>query len=150
MFKLSKLADYGTVIMVQMAREPERLMSAAEIAAATRLALPTVSKVLKLLAGQALVAAQRGKHGGYLLARRPAQISLAEIIDAVEGRFGLTECASEPGACRQERSCAVRRHWLRVDRVVRGALEGLTLTQMLEPERALTSAIVFRGRGMVA
>jgi len=120
MFKLSKLADYGTVIMVRMAREPERWMSAAEISAETRLALPTVSKVLKLL---------------------------AEIIDAIEGRFGLTECASDPGACRQERSCAIRRHWLRVDRAVRGALEGLTLTQMLEPERGLTSTIVFRPRG---
>lgn len=147
MFKLSKLADYGTVIMVRMAREPERWMSAAEISAETRLALPTVSKVLKLLAGQALVAAQRGRHGGYALTRRPAQISLAEIIDAIEGRFGLTECASDPGACRQERSCAVRRHWLRVDGAVRGALEGLTLTQMLEPERGLTSTIVFRPRG---
>ena len=147
MFRLSKLADCGTVIMVRMAREPGRWISAAEIAADTRLAQPTVSKVLKLLAWQALVAAQRGRHGGYALARRPARISQAEIIDAVEGRFGLTECASDPGACRQGRSCAVRRPWLRVDRAVRGALEGLSLTQMLEPERGPTSTIVFRPRG---
>ena len=146
MFKLSKLADYGTVIMVHMAREPERLMSAADIAIETGLALPTVSKVLKLLARQTLVAAQRGKHGGYTLGRRPGQISLAAIIDAIEGRFGLTECASDPGVCRQERSCTIRRHWLHVDRAVRRALEGLTLTQMAEPERALRNAIAFRPR----
>lgn len=150
MFKLSKLADYGTVIMAHMALEPERVMSAAQIAAETRLAHPTVSKILKLLSRRTLVAAQRGQHGGYALARGPGEISLAEIIDAVEGRFGLTECASDPGACRQEASCAVRRHWLRVDHAVRGALEGLTLTQMIEPERAVMSAIVFRPRGTVA
>ena len=150
MFKLSKLADYGTVILAQMAREPERLMSAAQLAVETRLATPTVSKVLKLLAGRMLVAAQRGKRGGYLLARPPGRISLAEIIDAVEGRFGLTECATAPGVCCQEGSCKVRRHWLRVDRAVRGALEGLTLAHLIEPERALISAIVFRPGGAVA
>ena len=146
MLKLSKLADYGTVIMAHMAREPERLMSAADIAIETGLALPTVGKVLKLLARQTLVAAQRGRHGGYVLGRHPGQISLVDIIDAIEGRFGLTECASGPGRCRQERSCAVRRHWLQVDRAVRRALEGLTLTQMVGPERALRHTIVFRPR----
>jgi FeS assembly SUF system regulator len=150
MLKLSKLADYGTVILAQMAREPERLMSAAQIAVETRLATPTVSKVLKLLAGHMLVAAQRGNRGGYLLTRPPAGISLAEIIDAVEGRFGLTECATAPGACCQEASCKVRRHWLRVDRAVRAALEGLTLAHLIEPERALISAIAFHPRGPLA
>ncbi len=144
MFKLSKLADYGTQIMACLAREPDRVMSAAEIALETRLAPPTVSKVLKLLGRQTLVSAQRGKYGGYLLARRPGQISLVEIIDAVEGRYGLTECASAPGLCRQESSCAVRGHWLRVDRALRRTLEGLTLKQMLEPESTAKTAIVFR------
>ena len=143
MFKLSKLADYGTVIMAHMAREPERLMSAADIAGETGLGLPTVNKLLKLLAQRTLVAAQLGRRGGYTLGRRPALISLVDIIDAIEGRFGLTECASDPGACRHECSCGVRRHWLHVDRAVRGALEGLTLTQMAQPARAVSRAVVF-------
>ena len=146
MFKLSKLADYGTVIMAHMARDPERLMSAVDIAGETGLGLPTVNKVLKLLAQQALVAAQLGRRGGYTLGRRPALISLVDIIDAIEGRFGLTECASDPGACRHEGSCGVRRHWLQVDRAVRRALQGLTLLHLAEPAPALARAVVFHHR----
>lgn len=146
MLRLSKLADYGTVIMAHMAREPARLMSAADIAEATGLALPTVSKVLKLLARHMLVAARRGKHGGYTLGRGPGQISLADIIEAIEGGFGLTECAGIPGACPQEDACAVRRPWLQVNRAVRTALAGLTLTQMARPAQGLPQAIVFHPR----
>ena len=148
MFKLSKLADYSTVIMAHMAREPERLMSATNIAAETGLGLPTVGKLLKQLARTTLVSTHRGRRGGYTLGRAPALISAADIIDAIEGRFGLTECASNPGACRHERACGVRRHWLHVDRAVRRALEGLTLTQLAGPARAMSSAVVFhRPRG---
>jgi FeS assembly SUF system regulator len=147
MLKVSKLADYGTVIMARMAREPERLMSAAIIAVETGLSLPTVNKVLKLLARQTLVVTRRGKNGGYALGRPPARISLVDIIDAVEGRFGLTECASAPGLCRQEGSCAIRGHWLHVDLAVRRALEGLTLTQLAAPEHALPGVLVFHPRG---
>lgn len=130
MMRMSKLADYGTVVMAQMAREPARLQSAAEIAAETRLPVPTVSKVLKLLANRDLVVAQRGKRGGYRLSRRPAQISVAEIIDAVDGPFGLTECGARPGLCAQEPFCALRGNWRRVSQAVRRALEAITLDEM--------------------
>ena len=130
MIRMSKLADYGTVVMAQMAHEPERLQSTAEIAAHTRLPATTVSKVLKLLAKQVLVTAERGKHGGYRLSRQPAQISVAEIIDAVDGPFGLTECAAGAGLCTLESSCALRSQWRRISQLVRRAIESVTLDQM--------------------
>ena len=130
MIRMSKLADYGTVVMAQMAHEPGRLQSTAEIAAHTRLPATTVSKVLKLLAKQVLVTAERGKRGGYRLSRQPAQISVAHIIDAVDGPFGLTECAAGSGLCTLESSCALRSHWRRISQLVRGAVESVTLDQL--------------------
>lgn len=146
MLRMSKLADYGTAIMTEMTREPVRVRSAAEIAAEMHLAAPTVSKVLKLLARRELVTALRGKKGGYLLSRRPGQISVVDIIDAVDGPFGLTECCSRPGLCLQEPSCAVRGHWRQVSRAVRAALEAITLTQMAEPGAHAVKAIAFHPR----
>ena len=130
MIRMSKLADYGTVVMAQMAHEPGRLQSTAEIAAHTRLPATTVSKVLKLLAKQVLVTAERGKRGGYRLSRQPAQISVAHIIDAVDGPFGLTECAAGSGLCTLESSCALNRHWRRISQLVRRVVESETLDQM--------------------
>jgi Rrf2 family protein len=92
------------------------------------------------------VTALRGKKGGYLLSRRPGQISVADIIDAVDGPFGLTECSSRPGLCVQEPSCAVRGHWRRVSRAVRATLEAITLTQMTEPGARVVKAIAFHPR----
>ena len=132
MLRISKLADYGTVIMAEMARAPSRLVSASELSSETGLAHPTVSKVLKQLALGNLVVSQLGKHGGYVLARPASAISIAAIIDTIDGAFGLTECANHPGACLHEPSCRIRQHWRRVDRAVRGALEGISLAQMID------------------
>lgn len=133
MLRMSRLADYGMIIATQMAREPERLISATALASEARLAGTTVSKILKLLSRGELVVAERGKQGGYRLSRRPAQISIAEVIDAIDGRFGLTECASQPGDCTRERFCAMREHSRRVDRAVRKTLEALTLAELARP-----------------
>src|SRR3990172_1588912 len=130
MIRMSKLADYGTVVMAQMAHEPEPLQSTAKIPPHTPLPATTVSKVLKLLAKQVLVTAERGKRGGYRLSRQPAQISVAHIIDAVDGPFGLTECAAGSGLCTLESSCALNRHWRRISQLVRGAVESVTLDQL--------------------
>ena len=133
MLRISKLADYGTVIMAEMARAPSRVVSVSALSAEIGLANATVSKVLKQLAIGNLVVSQLGKHGGYVLARPASAISIAAIIDTIDGAFGLTECVNRPGACLHEPSCRIRRHWLRVDRAVRRALEGISLAQMIYP-----------------
>jgi FeS assembly SUF system regulator len=133
MLRLSKMADYGTVVLTAMIREPERSRSAAEIAAAIHVPAPTVSKILKILARGGLVASLRGAKGGYLLARPSNQISLADIIHSMDGPIGMTECSVTPGLCSQESGCAVRANWQRVNHAVLGVLREITLDQMSAP-----------------
>ena len=134
MLRISKLTDYGTVVMTYLAREKGEVHAVSEIAAAIRLASPTVSKILKQLAHAGLVISHRGVKGGYALARSPSQISVVEIIDALEGPVGLTECGSGPGVCAQESGCSVRTNWQRINGAVREALANVTLAEMAEPD----------------
>ncbi|MFZ5508758.1 MAG: SUF system Fe-S cluster assembly regulator [Pseudomonadota bacterium] len=137
MLRISKLTDYGTMVLAYMGRRPDKLCSAAEIADALHLGQPTVSKILKTLARRHLLLAFRGTNGGYTLARAPQLISIAEIIDAMEDQpFGLTECSAHEGLCTQEESCLIRANWKRINVVVRHALEGVSLADMIGPPPA--------------
>lgn len=134
MLRISKLSDYGTVMLAYMAARPKDLHSAAELADALQLGQATVSKILKALAKKSLLIAYRGASGGYALARAPEAIQLAEVIDALEEQpFGLTECSSLEGTCAQEVSCVLRANWMRINGIVREALEGVSLADMLRP-----------------
>jgi FeS assembly SUF system regulator len=130
---VSKLADYGTVVMASMAREPARLHSAAEVASRLGLATPTVSKILKTLAKSGLVTSSRGAHGGYRLHGAPSEISIAQIIDAMDGPIGMTECSTMPGICTQEAACSVRANWRSINEIVLDALSRVTLEEMARP-----------------
>jgi|SRR5690606_11456631 len=132
MLRISKLTDYGTLVMTHMAAEPERQYSANELAATLGLGAPTVSKVLKSLARHGLVTSVRGPRGGYGLTRAPESISIADIVDALEDHpFGLTECSATSGLCHHEDGCTVRTNWQRINDIVRNALEGVRLVDML-------------------
>jgi FeS assembly SUF system regulator len=145
MLRMSKLADYGTVVMAYLASGPEQVRSALEISRAIGLELPTVGKILKTLVRANLLLSRRGVRGGYLLARAPRYISVAEIIDAIEGYpMGLTECSSVPGLCTRETSCAVRGNWQRVSRIVRATLEQMTLAELATPLPQAVDAGVVR------
>lgn len=134
MLRLSKLTDYGTVIMTFMARAEGHVHSAHEVAEQVGIAAPTVSKVLKMLARDELVVSTRGARGGYVLARPAAQITMAQIISAMEGGpLGLTECSTTPGVCVQERSCSIRTNWQRINQVIVRALEEVSLAEMTRP-----------------
>lgn len=130
MIRVSKLTDYGTVVMSHLARMPESVQSAAEIAATLHLGTPTVSKLLKLLAKQGLVQSARGAQGGYSLARAPSEINMAQIIQAIEGPIAFTECSVTSGLCAQEVSCAIRGNWQRINLAIRDALQAVTLAEM--------------------
>jgi FeS assembly SUF system regulator len=132
MLRLSKLTDYGTVVMAHMAREPDRIHAAAELAAAIGVAVPTVSKILKMLTLGSLLQSVRGPKGGYMLSRPAGKISIAEVIDAMEGPIGVTECSAITGLCAQESACTVRANWLRINRVIRDALVQMTLADLAQ------------------
>lgn len=133
MLRMSKLTDYGTVILAEMARMPARRFSAQELADRTRVTAPTVAKILKAFTRAGLLDSRRGAHGGYLLARAPEVISAVEIIDAIEGPVALTECASEDGACSIELGCSVGHNWQNINLGIRRALEGISLAQLVRP-----------------
>ena len=131
MLRMSRLTDYGIVLMSYMAAHGDRWQNAAELAAGARLPLPTVSKLLRLLAREELLVSQRGVKGGYSLAHAPEAISIAAIIDALEGPIALTVCTTAPsGECEYEPQCPVRTPWQRINRAVRDALEQITLADM--------------------
>lgn len=133
MLKVSKLTDYGTVVMTYMARAPDHVHSAANVAGKTGLATPTVSKILKVLARESLLISLRGPQGGYMLARAPRDISLAQVIGALEGPIGMTECGSSPGLCLHEPDCSIRTNWRTINRMVLEAFSRITLEQMTRP-----------------
>jgi len=130
MLRISKLTDYATVILARLAAQPERRFTAALLAAETRLAAPTVSKLLKQLHRRGLVLSTRGLHGGYLLARPAANISAAQILDALEGPMALTECASADSHCCIESTCLVSKAWQRMNLAVRRSLQEITLLEL--------------------
>ena len=99
MLRISKLTDYGTVILATLAGAPERRHTASEVAERTRLGVPTVSKLLKSFHRAGIVTSERGTRGGYQLARPAARISAAAIIDAIEGPVAITECSGNHSAC---------------------------------------------------
>lgn len=133
MLKISKLADYGTVIMSALAFEPQRLYSTKALADQVHIALPTVRKLLKLMVSAHIVNSVRGMGGGYQLAKRPQEISIAQIIAAIEGKPALTECSSHTGSCMQDTVCTIKSNWKVINQVVLSVLENLTLEDMLNP-----------------
>ena len=137
MLRLSKLGDYATVIMSRIASQPDVAYSASKLAQELDVPQPTVAKLLKLLAKGRVLTSVRGVKGGYLLARSPREVSLADVIAAVEGVPGLSECINSPGACSLESRCNMRRSWPAINSVVVGALASVSLAQVGETWRPL-------------
>jgi FeS assembly SUF system regulator len=133
MIILSKLADYGVIVATHLAVFPERQVTAATIAAETRLPQATAAKVLKALAHAGLVAAARGAGGGYRLARDARAISVAEVVAAIDGDIGLTQCSVHVEECARTSFCPTRPHWAAINRAVGEALSAVSLDAMLTP-----------------
>jgi FeS assembly SUF system regulator len=137
--RISKLTDYGTVVLAHLATVYGTVVSAADVAGATGLALPTVSKLLKSLARAGLVNSTRGANGGYQLARAPREISAADVIDALEGPVSITECSSHDSHCEHEGVCSVGGTWQRINVAIRRALDDVSLVDLVRANSPLPS-----------
>ena len=115
MLRVTKLTDYATVVLTALAARPGEVLSAPGLAELAGLELPTVAKILKPLAQAGLVEGLRGANGGYRLARAADEVSLFEIVEAMEGPLGMTECSIHAGSCGIEASCGVRANWRRIN-----------------------------------
>ena len=149
MLRMSKLTDYGTMILAQLASH-DGLATASEVAEATHLGLPTVSKLLKSLVHAGLVVSARGVQGGYVLARAADSISAAEIIDALEGPVAITECSSATGLCDLESYCRVGMAWQKINQSIRKALHDVSLADLQLRKDPLPLPDLKQGLGKVA
>ena len=131
MLRISRLTDYGTVVLAHLATHQAGVCSAAEVAQATGVAPPMVSKLLKLLARAQLVSSTRGANGGYRLSRPPQAVTAADIIDALEGPVSITECSTAEGDCEHEDVCTVGNAWQRINVAIRRALQDVTLNDLV-------------------
>jgi len=148
MLRVSRLTDYATVVLSRMAREPETVYTAADLAEQTHLTRPTVSKLLKQFVRGGLLTSYRGAHGGYVLARAPERISAAEIIDTVEGPMAMTECSLDDRHCELEDVCNVGHHWQRINEAIRSALQEVTLADLAAPKTVPLQRMDLRGAVM--
>ena len=128
--RLSNLADYAVITMCQAALHcGEGRVSAAELASETGLPVPTVQKLVSKLTAAGLLRSLRGAHGGLQLGRPAAAITVADIVEAIEGPITLTACVDH-SRCDFEAGCSMRPHWPIINTALRSALAGVTLAQL--------------------
>ncbi len=139
MLRLSKLTDYATVILGRMAGDKDCIHAATEIANTTGIALPTVSKLLKILARAGVLISIRGAKGGYRLSRSPDRISVADVICALEGPIALTECGLSDDNCQQSAQCEIRGNWSVINGAVKSALESVSVADLIVPTEHTSS-----------
>lgn len=136
MLKVSKQTDYGILLLTAIvSSRDEGSLSARELSEMTHLPLPMVGKILKVLSREEILESQRGAKGGYSLARPADEITLIDLVRAIEGPVAITECIETPGECRHEDNCPVQVNWLNINRLIREALKGITLLDMTRPNQ---------------
>lgn len=147
MIRMTRLTDYGIVLLTRMARlESTAVHNARDLAGAARLPLPTVNKVLKTLTRKGFLTSHRGVKGGYRLARAAEEISVLDVVTATEGPIAITECShAEPGSCEHEGLCPLDGSWRQINEVIRQALDGVTLAQLTHPLASSPEVLPLRG-----
>ena len=135
MIRITRQTDYGIVLLSQMASHPlPEVHTAKQVAQESNIPLPMASKILKALAKGGLLVSHRGVKGGYRLAAPAARIIIGDVIEALEGPIGITECSFNPGSCEREGSCAVQTNWKRISLAMREALDRIPLSEMAMPQ----------------
>ncbi len=134
MIRLTNLADYGIVLISHMAKSPKELHSAGCLAGETGIPVPTVSKILGALSRGGLLTSHRGLKGGFYLSRETREITIADIIEAIDGPIAMTNCIEDaPGDCCYESWCVMKPHWQVINDAVRKGLAGITLDEISAP-----------------
>ena len=138
MLRLNRMTDYAILVLGALARRHGETLASGHLAQVTELAQPTVAKVLKMLLAAELVETQRGVRGGYRLMKILGQISLVDIVEAMEGPIAVTDCiegARQP--CPASNCCCMRKHWNHVNLAIRSALTDVTLEDLINPAALL-------------
>lgn len=132
MIRLSRLTDYAVVIVAELARTPGDTHAATTLALRTGIPEPTVAKVLKILARTDIVVSARGVNGGYALQTPPEQVSVAKLVEAVNGPIALTACVDDnEDDCNILAQCMLRGRWNPVNTAVRAALLSVSIADLI-------------------
>lgn len=145
MLRISKLTDYGTVVLSQMVTKGNSHTSASELSDLTDINFPTVSKILKILYKAKIVDSVRGANGGYKLIRNADEITIASIIDAFEGPISITDCSSDKCKCKVESHCNIGLAWQNINQSIRSLLEKITLSDIHENKKNSFASGYFAG-----
>lgn len=143
MLRISRLTDYAFILMSRLDEAEDEVVSCSSLAEQAPLPLPTVRKVCKELSQADLLVSHQGAHGGYELARPLAEVTVADVISAMEGPIAVTLCSEGAGECEIEEACPTSQSWKVINAAIRSALEGLTLADMqrpLDPDTILATA----------
>ncbi len=132
LLKISKFADYSTVILHALAKAKGQLCSTSELAVRTGLSVHTVSKIAKLLQGADLLISTRGAQGGYQLAKLPEEITLAEVVSAIDGSPAMTQCSQQHHECHIAYGCELQGHWQWINEQILNVLAQVTLASLLK------------------
>lgn len=146
MIRMTKQADYGAVLLTFFAQEQGRMLSARELAQRSQLPLPTVTKILKLLTKGGLLISHRGVKGGYSLTRSPADITVEQIVTALDGPIALAQCGENAPGCEQASICPIRPGWQQIDVAVRNALTEVTLAHLVSSSAPIRSSASVQGQ----
>ncbi len=132
MLKVSKLADYGVMIVLKFAQNPERLYSATELISMTGLNLPTVRKILKLLSISGILLARRGADGGYALAKHIGFISVLDVVESIDGQLAFTECCAQSFKSCSVGNCQMGSYWHAINKKVRATLSEFAIEDLIK------------------
>lgn len=132
MFRLSRLTDYAIALLTHMVSNDKSVWAASDLAARARLPQPTVSKILKHLAKSGVIKASRGAAGGYQLSRSPFEISVVQIVEAMDGPISITDCSGtdRESECLIRDFCAMGSSWNKINHAVRSSLASVSLADM--------------------
>jgi FeS assembly SUF system regulator len=138
MIRITKMTDYGILLLSRFALASDtKTQTVRDLAAGAHLPEPTVGKLLKALTKSGMLVSTRGVKGGYRLARHPREISVAQIISAIDGPIAITDCATSdalhPSRCELEGRCPVQTNWQKINVAIRDSLERITLADMAGP-----------------
>jgi len=130
MIRISKLTDYALVIMAFLSKDPDNFAQTSDIALNTHIAKPTAAKILKILAKQGLISSHRGTNGGYKITNSPTNISVADVIEVIEGPMAIMDCTLGEQHCAIYKNCSINTPWVQINRVLVKCLDTIKLSDL--------------------